>query len=491
MIDAITNLTPQPVAVEGQSDAGQQAGSAGSSFTDVLSAAVAEGQGTQAKTAPQSEPKAKSDGEPAKNDDLAGTIQVAMAMPVQANVAVAVEAAPADNTVLAAVSEDSAQPVQSVGPQTPQMGQVQTMPTPAATSDAPQNSAAVVEQPITAAQSATDLANAMAQSQTVQTEAVPSTVQTETTTAQPTMTEQPAVAKAGAQAIASPKQDSTSAQVNAQSQPKATAEQQATPIDRSDDQAAKSDRPVAAETQQTRPSNAQESRIPVDTVPVQWRFEGNGQAQQASGSQAQAIVQGIGESNTKPAGGDTGSATGQGSTDPQAAASTGLQFNAQLRSVGTEAGATTPSPDLHVRVIDQVVQGVKLSQIDGRSNIVVKLNPPDLGNLRLQITQDATGMTTHIQAANSQVRGLLEANMPLLIDSLSKAGVQMDSVSVSVGTSFNAFAQNANQGNPQTNQGQNRQQYAAVPMMGGVQTMADASYPMRGRSEQAGYSWLA
>ena len=86
--------------------------------------------------------------------------------------------------------------------------------------------------------------------------------------------------------------------------------------------------------------------------------------------------------------------------------------------------------------------------------------------------------------------------MPLLIDSLAKAGLQMDSVSVSVdhvlaSTSFNAFAGNARQQDAQPNSNQAFAQYTPGLAIGGVRTMTDVSIPSWGTSGQTGYSWLA
>lgn len=511
MVNAISILTPQPVAVEGPIDAGKQAGTADSSFTDVLNAAVA-GEETSGKEAPKGDAKAdvevKADGEMIAASEIAGAVQVAMVVPVQANVQLVMEAVPeaVDSAVVAEVSSEVAQPVQSQAQQVseaPHVSQAQagaavdltqftagvkgelvaSVPTPVgtdpkaeqivATQSAPQapvQAGTLIEgQPVPNDQPVAEgLVSGLVQEPIrtdVSQEANPAAVRSEVP-----------VANVAAQPVVSDEQKTASAEsVLRQAQ---------------NAQVAKVEKPSAAVARETNPVAV--SQASVETVPVQWKFDGAMQGPRIFTTEvaAQMLVQPLGESNTKATGGESGSASGQGSTDPQAAASMGLQFNAALREAGVQTAAATSEPDLHVRVIDQVVREVRLSQINGQSNLVVKLNPPDLGSMRLQISQDATGMVTHIQASSSQVRGLLEANMPLLMDSLSKAGLQMDSVSVSVGTSFNAFAQNAHHGAAQQNTNQARQQFASGRQMGGIQTAADFA-PAWGGSGQAGYSWLA
>ena len=148
-----------------------------------------------------------------------------------------------------------------------------------------------------------------------------------------------------------------------------------------------------------------------------------------------------------------------------------------------------PRTEQHTRVIEQIVREVQLSQSDGRRDIVVRLNPPELGTLRLQISQDMSGMTSHIQASTDQVRGLLQAHVPALIEALSTAGVRVDAVSVSSGPMFGAFAQDT-AGNAYTRQEQQRRTTANRQTAGGVD--APAAFAARqAQPYQAGYSWLA
>jgi len=173
----------------------------------------------------------------------------------------------------------------------------------------------------------------------------------------------------------------------------------------------------------------------------------------------------------------------------------GQRLSVQYPEAAARAVRPEPTDGVQTRIIDQVVRGISLHRAGERSDIVVKLNPPELGTLRVQVSRiavdDAVGpMTAHIRAESSQVRGLLEAHMPLLMDSLARAGLQMDSVSVSVGSSFSAFAGSTHQhqqAQPDAN-GANR---AAVGQRQAPMESVAAAESGWITSGQAGYSWLA
>ncbi|MGI6296151.1 MAG: flagellar hook-length control protein FliK [Armatimonadota bacterium] len=153
---------------------------------------------------------------------------------------------------------------------------------------------------------------------------------------------------------------------------------------------------------------------------------------------------------------------------------------------------STNSSDLHVRVIQQVVQQIKLQHIDGGSNLLVRLNPPDLGSLQLRVQRNSDGLTTHIEATNHRVQGLLEAHLPLLIDSLAQAGVRMDSVSVSVAAGFSSFADHSRRQDAQPHAQRPRHNDLSSRGTTGMQVASDAAIRSSWASmRQSAHSWLA
>lgn len=177
---------------------------------------------------------------------------------------------------------------------------------------------------------------------------------------------------------------------------------------------------------------------------------------------------------------------------PVATVAAGFQAAAQLQSAPVSPVSLASSAELHVRVIDQVVRQVRLQHIDGGSNLIVKLNPPDLGSLQLSVKSDPGGMSTHIEASNRRVQGLLEAHLPLLIDSLAKVGVRMDSVSVSVGAQFNAFTQDPRHNDPHSRGFRPRQSDSYIRDAAINPAVAEtAMHRAWTMSKQSAHSWLA
>ncbi len=153
---------------------------------------------------------------------------------------------------------------------------------------------------------------------------------------------------------------------------------------------------------------------------------------------------------------------------------------------------STNSSDMHVRVIQQVVQQIKLQHVDGGSNLLVRLNPPDLGSLQLRVQRNSDGLTTHIEATSQRVQGLLEAHLPLLIDSLAQAGVRMDSVSVSVAAGFGSFADQSRRQDAQPHAQRPRHNDLSSRGTAGMQVGSDAAIRNALASmRQSAHSWLA
>lgn len=149
-----------------------------------------------------------------------------------------------------------------------------------------------------------------------------------------------------------------------------------------------------------------------------------------------------------------------------------------------------PRTDLHARIIDQLAREVKLHQVQGQSDITVKLNPAELGAIKLQVTQTEAGLTSHIQTSSEQVKGLLQAHMPALVDALSDAGLKLDQVTVTAETTFGSLLQD----NASANQQQNKQKRNLnggnneVEVDPAVINAVNSRLTLGG---SVGYSWLA
>jgi hypothetical protein len=137
------------------------------------------------------------------------------------------------------------------------------------------------------------------------------------------------------------------------------------------------------------------------------------------------------------------------------------------------------------KVINQVVRDVKLHLRDGNSSVTIRLEPPELGSLRVEIATRGGAVTASIESPNAAVRNLLETNLQALKDSLSQAGIKVDSFLVSSGADFSQFAQRGNNPwqrsrNSHRGQGNPDEQIAAA-----------APVTASGTQSAASYSWLA
>lgn len=171
--------------------------------------------------------------------------------------------------------------------------------------------------------------------------------------------------------------------------------------------------------------------------------------------------------------------------------------NVQNTKSAEKASSTIENADIQSNIINQVVKEVKLSQSEGKNTLVVRLDPPQLGSLKVQITQDTNGETNaQIQADTDQVRTLLQAHASAIADSLSNAGIKMDSVLVTSGASSGSFMQNSSGQSFDLNSG--RQQYSGSNKQtfsnsnsSDVQSVSVLASGVQSSQENAGYSWLA
>ena len=117
---------------------------------------------------------------------------------------------------------------------------------------------------------------------------------------------------------------------------------------------------------------------------------------------------------------------------------TGEQIRVEVRQTGATTSVEAPaaaSGDLAVedsQVIGQVVRGAQMMVSQGRTEVRVRLQPPELGVVRVELTSDQNNMMVEarITAERDEVRQLIERNLPQLRESLSASGVEVGSFDV-------------------------------------------------------------
>lgn len=84
-------------------------------------------------------------------------------------------------------------------------------------------------------------------------------------------------------------------------------------------------------------------------------------------------------------------------------------------------------------ILQQVAEKVEILAGSDRSEMIIQLKPESLGKIELQVIHERGEIIAKFLAENEQVKSILENNMQYLRDSLEKSGVDIQSLSVSVG----------------------------------------------------------
>lgn len=120
---------------------------------------------------------------------------------------------------------------------------------------------------------------------------------------------------------------------------------------------------------------------------------------------------------------------------------TGQKFSIedQIGMMKTESSSVvavkeTPKMVLAKSIMNQVVQGTKMSinMSDQGSEILIKLNPKNLGNVSLKMAFDKGEVMAQIQVENQTVKGIIESNLDDLRSALREEGYEVGDLDVSV-----------------------------------------------------------
>ena len=99
------------------------------------------------------------------------------------------------------------------------------------------------------------------------------------------------------------------------------------------------------------------------------------------------------------------------------------------RATTASAAQTSPATD-DGQTFDQVVLGLR-GKIDARNGKAeIRLDPPNLGTVRVSVSLDKGTLTAQFQSSSDSVRDLLKSNMEKLKSVLESQGVSVDRLSV-------------------------------------------------------------
>ena len=99
----------------------------------------------------------------------------------------------------------------------------------------------------------------------------------------------------------------------------------------------------------------------------------------------------------------------------------------------TTASKALPNGVSEKNVVDQVVQKFTIKGTDNDNEIKIKLDPPALGKVRMNINTSGDSVKTTIIVENQGVKQAIEANLNQIKDSFTNQGMKIESFEVMVG----------------------------------------------------------
>lgn len=135
-----------------------------------------------------------------------------------------------------------------------------------------------------------------------------------------------------------------------------------------------------------------------------------------------------------------GSQGGEGHPAPkgeQHAQLSGAAFGAQVDAAAEleqpQAGESVNRRALHENILSQVKEGAVTHDGKGNGQMSIRLNPGELGELKIQVRMEDNRFKVEVQADNRMVKDLLMSNLDSLKEALSGKNLNMDAFNVSTG----------------------------------------------------------
>lgn len=155
-------------------------------------------------------------------------------------------------------------------------------------------------------------------------------------------------------------------------------------------------------------------------------------------------------SSTQGGEGDGANAAGRTSSPASGSASatvsSGSTSNAPASTFADTLAASLDAPES----LDNAARLFKANGANGKYHVTMQLDPPELGQIRLQVRMQGQGLTLQVDAESSSVAKLIESRLSLLRESLAAHGIRVERADVVVrppsGGETNAQHQQHNSG---------------------------------------------
>ena len=117
----------------------------------------------------------------------------------------------------------------------------------------------------------------------------------------------------------------------------------------------------------------------------------------------------------------------------------GLTVEANNETQAVEAKAAhSAKATLHENILSQIKDGVVTHDGKGNGQMSIRLNPGELGELKIQVRMEDNRLRVEVHADNKMVKDLLMSNLDSLRDSLTSKNFTMEGFDVSTGGGFNS-----------------------------------------------------
>jgi hypothetical protein len=120
--------------------------------------------------------------------------------------------------------------------------------------------------------------------------------------------------------------------------------------------------------------------------------------------------------------------------------------NAGLQAAGSNSAVVGKSPvesvtssavqsgrEVSAKVINQIVQSAKTHIFDGGAGMTLRLDPPHLGTVHMNVVSTGGTVTAVLQTTSEAAKQMLDADVASLREALANSGINIDSINVSVG----------------------------------------------------------
>ena len=107
-------------------------------------------------------------------------------------------------------------------------------------------------------------------------------------------------------------------------------------------------------------------------------------------------------------------------------------MNGEIKTIHTQITAKD--------VFDQIVTGLKVEVTQGKQNIMLQLQPENLGKIAINISKENGIITGQFVAESEAVKSMIEKNIPALKQQLEAQGIDLRDIKITVGDSKAFFA---------------------------------------------------